>query len=33
MPTCGNGDANHDNAITVDEIVTAVTVALNGCGG
>jgi hypothetical protein len=26
-----SGDANHDNQITVDEILTAVNNALNGC--
>jgi hypothetical protein len=28
---CGSGDANHDNQITVDEILTAADAALNGC--
>ena len=27
------GDANHDGQITVDEILTAVNNALNGCDG
>jgi hypothetical protein len=27
------GDTNHDDQITVDEILTAVNNALNGCGG
>ena len=29
--TCEAGDANHDGEITVDEILTAVSNALNGC--
>ena len=29
--TCPAGDANDDNEITVDEILTAVNNALNGC--
>lgn len=29
--SCTLGDANHDNKITVDEILTAVNNALNGC--
>jgi hypothetical protein len=28
---CEAADANHDNQITVDEILTAVSNALNGC--
>ncbi|HEX7408844.1 MAG TPA: hypothetical protein VF515_14510 [Candidatus Binatia bacterium] len=28
---CEAGDANHDGQITVDEILTAVNNALNGC--
>jgi hypothetical protein len=28
---CEAGDANHDDQITVDEILTAVNNALNGC--
>jgi hypothetical protein len=28
---CDAGDANHDGEITVDEILTAVNNALNGC--
>jgi len=28
---CPAGDANHDHQITVDEILTAVDRALNGC--
>jgi hypothetical protein len=31
--TCEPGDANHDGRITIDEILTAVKNALNGCGG
>jgi hypothetical protein len=31
ISTCLAGDANHDNQITVDEILTAVGTALNGC--
>ena len=31
--TCKAGDTNHDSQITVDEILTAVNNALNGCGG
>jgi len=30
-PACETGDANHDGQITVDEILTAVNNALNGC--
>jgi hypothetical protein len=30
---CSSGDADHDNTITIDEIVTAVNAALDGCGG
>jgi len=30
--TCAAGDANHDNEITIDEILTAVNNALNGGG-
>jgi hypothetical protein len=33
LSTCVAGDANHDGEITVDEILTAVNNALNGCGG
>lgn len=29
---CPLGDTGHDGEITVDEIVAAVTRALNGCG-
>jgi len=32
ISTCGAGDANHDNQITIDEILTAVNNALIGCG-
>jgi len=32
VANCLPGDANHDGRITVDEILTAVTNALNGCG-
>ncbi len=28
---CSAGDANHDQQVTVDEILTAVNNALNGC--
>jgi hypothetical protein len=28
---CSVGDANHDGQISVDEILTAVNNALNGC--
>ena len=28
---CEAGDVNHDGQITVDEILTAVSNALNGC--
>jgi hypothetical protein len=31
VTTCEPGDANHDGQITVDEILTAVNNALNGC--
>ena len=31
VSTCLAGDANHDGQITVDEILTAVNNALNGC--
>jgi hypothetical protein len=31
VTTCEAGDANHDNEITIDEILTAVNNALNGC--
>jgi hypothetical protein len=31
LMTCAAGDANHDNEITIDEILTAVRNALNGC--
>ena len=31
VSTCLAGDANHDNQITVDEILTAVNNALNVC--
>ncbi|MGD0945934.1 MAG: hypothetical protein ABSA52_00770 [Candidatus Binatia bacterium] len=30
---CEAGDANHDGQITIDEILTAVNNALNGCSG
>jgi hypothetical protein len=30
---CLAGDGNQDGAITVEEILTAVNNALNGCGG
>jgi hypothetical protein len=30
---CRAGDANHDGQITIDEILTAVNNALNGCIG
>ena len=30
---CTAGDANHDGQISVNEILTAVNNALNGCGG
>jgi hypothetical protein len=30
---CVAGDDNHDGAITIDEIVRAVSNALRGCGG
>jgi hypothetical protein len=33
ITACEAGDANHDGQITVDEILTAVNNALNGCGG
>jgi hypothetical protein len=33
ITACAAGDANHDGQITVDEIVRAVSAALNGCGG
>jgi hypothetical protein len=33
ISTCPAGDENHDNQITVDEILTAVNKALNGCTG
>jgi hypothetical protein len=29
---CEAADANHDGQVTVDEILTAVNNALNGCG-
>jgi hypothetical protein len=29
--SCGAADANHDGQVTVDEILTAVNNALNGC--
>jgi len=32
VSSCSAGDANHDNSITIDEILTAVNNALNGCG-
>jgi hypothetical protein len=32
VTTCEPGDTNHDGQITVDEILTAVITALNGCG-
>jgi hypothetical protein len=31
VSACEAGDANHDGRITVDEILTAVNDALNGC--
>jgi hypothetical protein len=31
IDACFAGDANHDGQITVDEILTAVNNALNGC--
>ena len=33
VSTCMAGDANHDGQITIDEILTAVSNALIGCGG
>jgi hypothetical protein len=33
ISTCRVGDANKDGQITVDEILTAVNNALNGCPG
>lgn len=33
VTACEAGDANHDNQITVDEILTTVNNALYGCGG
>ena len=33
VSSCVAGDANHDGEITVDEILTAVNNALNGCSG
>jgi hypothetical protein len=33
VSSCRVGDANHDGQITVDEILKAVSNALNGCGG
>jgi len=33
VSTCLPGDANHDNMITIDEILTAVNNALGGCSG
>jgi len=32
VATCQAADANGDNQITIDEILTAVNNALNGCG-
>ena len=32
VTACDAGDANHNNQITVDEILSAVNNALNGCG-
>ncbi|MGD0947071.1 MAG: hypothetical protein ABSA52_06545 [Candidatus Binatia bacterium] len=32
VTTCEPGDANGDGHISVDEILTAVNNALNGCG-
>jgi hypothetical protein len=32
VSTCLAGDPNHDKEITIDEILTAVNNALNGCG-
>jgi hypothetical protein len=32
VTACEPGDANHDGRVTVDEILTAVNNALNGCG-
>jgi hypothetical protein len=32
IPPCDAGDLNHDNKITVNEILAAVNRALNGCG-
>jgi hypothetical protein len=32
LSTCAPGDANHDDQITIDEILAAVHNALNGCG-
>jgi hypothetical protein len=32
ISACKAGDANHDGTITIDEILTAVNNALNGCG-
>ncbi len=31
VTACPVGDANHDGEITIDEILTAVNNALNGC--
>jgi hypothetical protein len=31
IETCMSGDINHDDRITVDEIIVAVYNALNGC--
>ena len=31
LPDCEAADANHDGQVTVDEILTAVNNALNGC--
>lgn len=33
LSACMAGDANKDGEITIDEILTAVHNALNGCGG
>jgi hypothetical protein len=33
VSACLAGDANHDDEITINEILAAVTKALNGCSG
>jgi hypothetical protein len=33
LSTCLAGDANNDQQVTIDEILTAVQNALNGCPG